>query len=135
MAKFVLDIEDVEDYDFGLIGISCHSKDYRISRELNKSLRTDFARTSDYKLDEQSFSFYQYFDEENHIDYYFIANRSKTGFLIPEQKTVDYFLIFKENYSEEQLKEFIWKINDISLVLTSFKIDPLQLKSKQNLLF
>lgn len=133
MSKFVLEIE--EDYDFGLIGISCHSRDYRICRALNKTLVADFARVEDYVIDKQCFSFYQYFDEENHIDYYFIANRSAEGFLIPEQKTVDYFLMLKGNYSDEQLKEFIWKINDISLVLTSFKIDPHLLKSKQNLLF
>lgn len=133
MTKFVLEIE--EDYEFNLIGISCHSKDYRICRELNKKLKIDLVRTEDYIIDEKSFPFYEYFDEENHIDFYFIANRSNTGFLIPEQKKVDYFLLFKGNFSNELISEYIWKINDISLVLTSFKIDPLQLKSKQNLLF
>ncbi len=133
MTKFVLEIE--EDYEFALIGLSCHSKDYRICRELNQQLNIDLTRQHDYIVEKQAFSFYLYLDEDNHIDYYIITNRSKSGFLLPEQKSVDYFLLLKGNYSDELIKNLIWKINNISLVLTSFKINPLQLKSKQNLLF
>ena len=135
MPKLVLNTEEFEDYDFGLIGISCHSKDYRLCGELNKTLNLDLTRVSDYKIDDQTFSFYEYSDFDNHTEYYVLTNRSEKGFLIPEQKKVDYFIILKGNYSDSQIKEFIWKINDISLVLTSFKIDPELLKSKQNLLF
>ena len=60
MSKFVLEIE--EDYEFNLIGLSCHSKDYRICRELNRKLKIDLIRTKDYSVDKKSFSFYQYFD-------------------------------------------------------------------------
>ena len=133
MSKFVLNI--VEEYDFNLIGISCHSKDYRLCWELNKALNIGLERAADYQLEKSSFSFYEYIDEDNYLEHYFIANKGNSGFLIPEQKAVDYFLMSKGNVSDSLTDEFICKINTISVVLTSFKIDPNQLKSKQNLLF
>ena len=133
MSKFVLDV--VEEYDFTLIGISCHSKDYRLCWEINKTLNIELERTEDYQLEKSSFSFYEYIDEDNFLEHYFITNRGNSGFLIPEQKTVDFLLISKGNTSDSLTDEFICKINAISVVLTSFKIDPNQLKSKQNLLF
>jgi hypothetical protein len=137
MSKMVLTIE--EDYDFSLIGISCHTKDYRLCWELNKALDTDLIRTTDFEISKKSetisFSFYEYIDEANYLEYFLISNRAKNGFLIPEQKKVDFFLMVRGNISESLTKEIIGKINSLSLVLTSFNIDPNQLKSKQNLLF
>ncbi len=133
MSKFVLDV--IEEYDFTLIGISCHSKDYRLCWELNKTLNIELERTTDYQLEKASFSFYEYIDEDNFLEHYFIANRGDNGFLIPEQKTVDFLLITKGNVSDSLTDDFTCKINAISVVLTSFNIDPNKLKSKQNLLF
>ncbi len=137
MSKMVLTIE--EDYDFSLIGISCHSKDYRLCWELNKVLDTDLIRTTDYEISKKSekvsFSFYEFIDEANYLEYFLISNHGKSGSLIPEQKKVDFFLMMRGNISESHTKGIIGKINSLSLVLTSFNIDPNQLKSKQNLLF
>ena len=137
MSKLVLTIE--EDYDFTLIGISCHTKDYRLCWELNKVLQTDLIRTTDFEINKKSeqvsFSFYEFIDEANYLEYFLISNRAKNGFLIPEQKKVDFFLMVRGNISESLTKDIIGKINSLSLVLTSFNIDPNQLKSKQNLLF
>ena len=49
MSKFTLNIE--EDYDFSLIGISCHAKDYKLCFEFNKLLEVDFIRTEDLDID------------------------------------------------------------------------------------
>ena len=137
MSKMVLTIE--EDYDFSLIGISCHTKDYRLCWELNKTLHIDLIRTADYEINKKSekasFSFYEFIDEANYLEFYLLSNRGKNGFLIPEQKKVDFFLMVRGNISESHTKDLIGKINSLSLVLTSFNIDPNLLKSKQNLLF
>ena len=45
------------------------------------------------------------------------------------------FLMIKGNISDNHTKDCIAKINSLSLVLTSFNVNPNQLKSKQNLLF
>ena len=128
-----------EDYDFSLIGISCHTKDYRLCWELNKILHTDLIRTEDFEISKKNekctFSFYEFIDEANYLEYFLVSNRGKNGFLIPEQKKVDFFLMAKGNISDNHTKDVICKINTLSLVLTSFSIDPNMLKSKQSLLF
>ncbi len=137
MSKILLSFD--EDYEFTLIGISCHSKDYRLCWEINKALSTDLIRTEDLEIRKKgevnAHSFYEYIDDDNYLEYYLISNRGNKGFLIPEQKTVDFFIMAKGNISDRHTKETISKINALSLVLTSFSIDPNLLKSKQNLLF
>ncbi|PCJ28522.1 MAG: hypothetical protein COA97_00805 [Flavobacteriales bacterium] len=137
MSKVLLSLE--EDYDFVLVGISCHSKDYRLCWELNKALRIDLIRTDDLEISKNNdiiaYSFYSFIDEDNHIEYYLISNLGKNGYLIPEQKKVDFFLMTKGSTSNNQTKDIICNINSLSLVLTSFSIDPNLLKSKKNLLF
>ncbi len=137
MSKVLLSLE--EDYDFTLIGISCHTKDYRLCWEVNKALNIDLIRSEDLELNKKneitSFSFYEFIDEDNHLEYYLISNLGNNGYLIAEQKKVDFFLLLKGSTSTNQIQDIICKINSLSLVLTSFNINPNQLKSKQNLLF
>jgi hypothetical protein len=137
MSKILLNLE--EDYSFLLIGISCHTKDYRLCWELNKVLNFDLVRTNDLEISTKkkeidSYSFYEFIDAENYLDYYLISNRGNNTYLIPEQKTVDFFLMINGNLSKQNLQILLNNINSLSLVLTSFTIDPNQLKSKQNLL-
>ncbi|PJB14375.1 MAG: hypothetical protein CO118_08875 [Flavobacteriales bacterium CG_4_9_14_3_um_filter_32_8] len=141
MAKLLLSLD--EEYDFLLIGISCHAKDYRLCWELNKLLNFDLTRANDLEIitnnrnkknEINSYSFYEYGDEEYYLDYYLIANRGNHAYLIPEQKKVDFFLMIKGNLSEQNLKKLLININSLSLVLTSFTINPNELKSKQNLI-
>jgi len=42
--------------------------------------------------------------------------------------------MIKGNLSEQNLKKLLININSLSLVLTSFTINPNELKSKQNLI-
>lgn len=137
MSKVILSLED--DYDFSLIGISCHTKDYRLCGELNNILHIDLIRTKDLEIDKKEaikrYSFYEFIDEDNYLEYYLIANLGNNGYLIPEQKKIDFFFMIKGNTSNNETQDIICKINSLSLVLTSFNIDPCQLKSKQNLLF
>jgi len=137
MSKLSLNFE--EDYSFLLIGISCHAKDYRLCWELNKLLNFDFARAEDLEINSKkkeisSYSFYEFIDEEHYLEYYLIANRGNDAYLIPEQKTVDFFIMIKGNMSDNNLKTLLANINSLTLVLTAFTIDPNRLKSKQNLL-
>lgn len=136
MSKIILSLE--EDYDFALLGISCHTKDYRLCWELNKVLNFDLVRSVDLEINKTTidkYSFYEYLDEDHYLDYYLISNRSDNGYLIPEHKKVDFFFMIKGNISDALIDDLLSNINAISLVLTTFKIDHNQLKSKQNLLF
>jgi len=134
-------LEDAYEYDFLLIGISCHEKDYRISWALNQNLSLQLVKDKEdievliNKTNETSLhSFYSYKNEETHNEFILINNRGTTGFLIPEKQMADYLLIIKENFNFS-LDLFLKKIKNINFVLTAFKISVEELKSKENLIF
>lgn len=137
MAKLTLDLE--ESYDFELIGICSHVKDYRLSWALNQKFEFDLEKDENlelkYKGELQSFSFFSFKDEENLIEYYLLQNRSTNGLLIPEEKKADYFLMIQGVYRSQEKIELIKEITQLKCVLTAYDIDVEQLKSKENLLF
>lgn len=139
MSKARLEIEF--DYDFLLFGICCHLKDYRLCWSLNRKLGADLQKEDDYELvaktDEtpRKFSFYSWNDEENHLKFIVVGNRSTQGLLIQEQKQADYFLLVEGLIDLVDSEGLLTKIKGIDVVLTAYSIDPNQLKSKQNLLF
>lgn len=137
MAKLTLEVE--EDYDFELIGICSHVKDYRLSWEINKALEFDLEKDDNYEInvkgDRQSYSFFSFIDDENLVEFYLINNRCSNGILIPEEKKSDYFLMIRGVLRGGHKEELIEKISNIKNVLTTYEIEVDQLKSKSNLLF
>ncbi len=137
MAKLVLSFQENE-FDFGLLAISTHIKDYRICWEINNFLSLDLQRSDDLELKTSSgitsFSFFSFYNEETNISFYLLGNRSTGGLLIPEKKQADFFLIIKdatEDYHNEKLIE----LKKLPNVLAVYSLNPLELKSKNNLLF
>jgi len=137
MAKLTLEVE--EDYDFELIGICSHAKDYRLSWEMNKALELDLVKGDNYDLsvkgEKQSYSFFNFIDEENWVEYYLINNRTVNGILIPEEKKSDYFLLIRGVLRGGQKESLVKGIAEIKNVLTTYEIEVKSLKSKSNLLF
>ena len=137
MAKVLLEFE--ENYDFDLIGICSHIKDYRIVWELNRHLKLNLSKDSNYELtrngQQQSHPFYFFCDESNLIDYYLIGNRSNLGLLIPEESKCDYLLIIKGNIADISIHKILDKLNAIKNILTAYSIKIVELRSKENLLF
>lgn len=138
--KYIL--EDDFEYDFKLIGISCHEKDYRICWGINKQLslnlsketnKIEFFNKKKNIISKHSIFSYIDFDTENEIS--LITNRSNAGFLIPEQKHADYLLMIKGEDILYSIKNTISNIKKIKFVLTAFEIEVSQLKSKDNLIF
>lgn len=138
MAKRKLMLE--EEYDFELIGICSSHSDYRLCWGINSGLRIELNKGDDFsvlekKTGEHLHSFYEYFDEENHIEYYLIKNLSSNyQMLVPEKDQVDYFLIIKNNYILE-INDILIRLKEIDSILTAFIFDPNELKSKGNLVF
>ncbi|NQY11775.1 MAG: IPExxxVDY family protein [Flavobacteriales bacterium] len=134
MKKLVLETED--DFDFELIAISCHAKDYKLCWSINKEFRFNLRREQDIFLKDRnediSYSLYIYDDVDDHFTIDIIENRSGLGYLIPEQKQADYFMIVKGFFDESE--EVIKKLKKIDIILTAYVVDPTTLKSKNNLL-
>ncbi|POY35599.1 IPExxxVDY family protein [Solitalea longa] len=128
------------DFDFTLIGISAPTRDYRFCWFLNKELSFNLTKTDDIILmnkqnEEIYFSRYHQHFEEGEQDFYLITNKGTEGYLIPERKEIDFFLLIQNlNYQNEK-DALIAKINKISITQTAFFVDANKLKSKENLLF
>ncbi|HEY9083575.1 MAG TPA: IPExxxVDY family protein [Vicingaceae bacterium] len=137
MSKLTFSLEN--EYDFELIGISCHSKDYRICWSLNNALKTNFKRIEDYEIQKKNeiinFPFFEYIDEDNNIEYFVIANKSSEGYLVSEKQSIDYFLVLKGSVTDRLVENLTKKVKEIDVVIIAHRIDVNELKSKQNLLF
>ncbi|TND10193.1 MAG: hypothetical protein FD123_441 [Bacteroidetes bacterium] len=139
MSKFRLDIE--YDYDFILIGISCHEKDYRLCWAMNQALSIDMARAEPLQISLKkedppaSFSLYAHENPENDTACFIVGNRSGSGLLVPEQKHADYFFTAKGPFGKDDEARMLQAIKNIPFVLTAFALVPAELKSKQNLVF
>lgn len=139
MSKKLLTFE--YEFDFFLIGISCHEKDYRLCWNINQTLQIDLVKIESleiYNAKEKTrnyFSLFAYEDEENQRTVYLISNRGNQGLLISEQKKTDFFLLIKGALLHTDKENFLQELKKISLILTSFEIDPGKLKSRKNLIF
>ncbi|MCG8575682.1 MAG: IPExxxVDY family protein [Flavobacteriales bacterium] len=138
MAKHKLIIE--EEYEFELIGICSNYSDYRLCWGINKALNIQLSKGNDYEVTlkkegENKYSFYEYYDEDEHIEYYLIKNLSNTyKRLIPEKDQIDYFIIIKNNYVRD-VNDMVTRLKGIESILTAFIFDVEELKSKSNLEF
>ena len=152
MQLLTFDSED----DYTLIGIHSTEEDYRLAFLLNSYLKIKLTRFKD-NLDFQNstavFPLFEYKDEANYINYYLINNKytdlvdnqykeglfggnySTTSYLIPEKKKVDFFLKIEGCNKEDFIQNLVIELNKISQIITSYPIEPITLKSKENLIF
>lgn len=133
--KFELDL------DFVLVAITTQLKDYMFCFKLNKQLGVNFCKVDDLELsfsatdDPSYFSRYFYLLNESETELYILSNKGSEGFLIPEMKKVDFFLLIRNYIDDDDLKTLINGINKIQDVLVAAEVDPKKLKSKENLIF
>lgn len=139
MKKYTLTTE--YDFNFTLIAISCHAKDYYLTWQINSTLSLNFKRSDDLiiagaaKDVKCNFSIYKFENEESHLSYFLISNFSENGSLIPELKNIDYFMIIKGVPSKSEVDNLVKSIKSLPSVLTVQLLDPNKIKSKHNLIF
>lgn len=139
MAKTVLNVEF--DYDFWLVGISSHLRDYRISWAINKVLDIELKKEKDYEIalkkqeETQFFSHYSHRCEVTQRNYHLFSNKCPLGFLLPEAKHVDYLLMLEGNFNDHNIEELCKLVRQIKHINSVFNIDVETLKSKKNLIF
>lgn len=139
MNKIILKYEI--DLDFLLIAITCPLKDYRLCYFINKYTALDLEKANDHETwmsDSTSLYFTKYFyiNEDSGTEFYLIGNKgTESGYLLPELRGSDYFLIIKEFIDDEDLKNLHKSLNNIPDIVVATEIDPEKLKSKENLVF
>jgi len=139
MGKMTLDFEF--EFDFHLLGVSCHQSDYRLAWIINQALEIDLERKDDIDLmlgknkeEHGLFSFYQFDNEENYTTINLISNRCEKGNYCGELKQLDYFLQLwlPESEEDDDINSIITKLKNSSHINTVIDIDVESLKSKNN---
>ncbi|WDZ99246.1 IPExxxVDY family protein [Mucilaginibacter sp. SJ] len=129
------------DFDFVLIAVTSSLKDYRVCFLINKYLNFNFVKTDDLEVDIYPgaepvlFSLYRYSWETTETDFFFIGNKGSDGYLVPEIKSADYFLMIRNYIDDNELDMIISSLNKIPEIVAAVKIDPKKIKSRENLLF
>jgi hypothetical protein len=152
----VLSFDFEYDHDYTLIGIHSILEDFRIAYFLNLNLNINLKRFEedlDFPSKNCSFPFYIYENEATFTTWSLISNKyvyadhqgqlknklfnevTKTSYLITEKNTVDYFIKINGILSPSSLQNILTKINNTFHIITSYSIDPYNLKSKENLIF
>ncbi|MFA8450743.1 MAG: IPExxxVDY family protein [Bacteroidales bacterium] len=131
MNKYPLNIDCFTSEEYQLIGISSHSKEYRLAFFINKTLGIDLRRqrdlnTSGRPTDEISpYSLFYYPEEENDHSFYLLSNRNKKTKLIKDKDytAIDYFFVIRRKFENSRLRELIKGLLKINLVQTAFLIE------------
>lgn len=120
-TRFILD--RTSELDFEVLAINSHTKAYKLCWVINKHLQLNFEKKNDYNISEGLwFSKYTSVCADD-VEYTLLGNQSKEGYLIPDQKSVNFFLIIKNYYWQQEKVEFISKLREIKDVLFVFELD------------
>ena len=133
MSKTKLVVE--YDYDFCLIGIVCHEKDYRLCWTLNTALQINLSKKDDHITGNSAHSLFHHNHEQHFREYYLVANRGSAGLLVDDHKQVDYFFIVRGDVGADEQKHFLEQFKQIGMVSAAYVLDANILKSKHNLIF
>lgn len=140
LNKFTLKYE--LDLDFVLFAISSPLKDYRLCYFINKNAGLNLSKVDDHEAwlvntdTPTHFSKFAHLSDESETEFYLIANRGYGGgWLVPEMRQTDYFLLIKNFIDDDDLMALDEGINAIGEVLVAGEIKPEKLKSKENLIF
>ncbi|MCX7743667.1 MAG: IPExxxVDY family protein [Flavobacteriales bacterium] len=136
MTKYRLDVEPT--YDFALIGISCHEKDYRLGWALNHIAEFRFERTDNFIPDEQKpeegFPRYEFNDEELFRSYVLVANQFGTKIMFPDLSGIDFLLIIKGEIDSRDIEQILERIHRIEFVILASELDVMKIKNRETLL-
>jgi len=131
------------DFEFDLIGIVSHVKEYKLAWLLNNILGIRLVKQKDLAINFTNnnliISNFEFATE--YLTYQLLKNQSvckptgKPYYLLPELKKFDFLLMIKDESGIIVLDEVIKKIRKLSEVYYTMQADLSQLDSKENLIF
>ena len=141
MAKKILKVFGGDEFDFLLFGIVSQQREYRLCHFLNQRLSLTLQRDKkDYEImkpkNRQTLGFALFrYEPEDKARFFLFANKTTGGFLIPDLKKMDYFLLIKDYQNQVNAELLLQEIKSIPLVLGAYPLEPEQLRSRENLVF
>ena len=128
-------LECAEELDFYVLAINSHIKAYKLCWNINKSLQLSFEKRKDHSINKELWFARYVYVRDNDIEYTLLVNRSKKGYLIPSEKSVNFFLLIKNDYWQQEKTEFINKLREIKDILLVFEIDTSLIKHIDRFIF
>ena len=110
------------DYSFVVLAINSHSKVYKLCWSLNKHLGLSFEKTNNHKINEKLIVPRYKSKKKDGTVLNLLVNQSKKGYMIPSQKTVNYFLIINKDNWKKEKHEFLSKLRKINDILLVFEL-------------
>jgi hypothetical protein len=158
MALHKLLVDDFYDDTYKLIAIHCELEDYRLAYLLNQSLELNLERKEedlDFEYLKSSYSIFEWNNQSQYVTWNLVSNVCKkeeeslysTGLfqtnekvlktfnLVPEHKRVDYFIKISDETQNVNEKLILNKLQTIPQIITSYSVNPKQIKSKDHLIF
>jgi len=140
MKKSTLQV--THQYEFDLLGLIAPLKDYKMAWLINQSLGINLVKATDFRMEflkQPDLILSQYILKKEHGYIQLLRNRSYSdsglvGYLVPELKYVDYFLILQDYTLEMNINAYIENLSAVNLIQNVVKLDITKLKSKENLL-
>ena len=111
-----------QEYDFLVFAINSHSKAYKLCGNLNQSLGLNFEIKDSHKINENLY-FTRYQSQNlDGVRFNLIVNRSKNGFMIPSNKSINYFLIIDKKKLIGKKDNVLTKLREINDILLVFEL-------------
>tara|TARA_B100000768_G_C11254005_1_gene365500 strand:+ start:1076 stop:1486 length:411 start_codon:yes stop_codon:yes gene_type:complete len=128
MKKYhTLDLE--HNFDFVVLAINSHSKVYKFCWNLNQIDGINFELDKTHKINNTVIiNRYKSVDSEG-VTINLLSNRSKTGYLIPSQKSVNYFLIISTFDWITIKHDFLINLRALDDVLLAYEFDLINEKN------
>ncbi len=142
--KLILDNEAIADDFFSdtrLIGIMAPVKNYQFCWLLNNLLGYNFRLNTE--IDKQLrkknrqyfFSVYEH-EENSFLKYYMFHNHCDGEYLLPEFKHMDFLLLLKGDYADnEKCNHIIAMVKSISVVQIAAELTTEKIKNREHLVF
>ncbi|MEP0714079.1 IPExxxVDY family protein [Algoriphagus sp.] len=129
-------------YDFELLGLVSPVRDYKMAWHINRDLDMNLVKCDDLILEfmtPPTLIISQYFLSLPHGFVQLLKNKAlnstnQVSYLIPELKTMDYFLLVQDETFQISINTFANQLAKNPDVQNVMKLDVTKLKSKENLL-
>ena len=128
--KIKLKLEAVEEKNPTVFAINTNYKAYRLCWHLNKAMNFNFVKSKEHNVSTKQWFVRYKNTKKNQYQYDLIVNRSKKGYFIPTQKSINFFLIINNSLPKKEEQDVLDKIKNIPEVQIAFKTEETKYKHR-----
>jgi hypothetical protein len=133
----LLNINEEDYYNFDLVGISCHEKNYRLAWSLNRGMNWMLSKDVDIERSVKgvpsNHTVFKYDDTLGNV-FTLIENRAPDAIYLSDLSQFDYLLMIHHE-GEFSLENALQELRKCSFVITAYSFNVQALKNKELLLF